>query len=142
MKSGEKLEKVGKGGKNGEKWIKVGKSWKKWEKLEKVGKKWGKWEKVGKSAEVGKSGEKLEKVVKSGEKWGRWENMLFKNFGQNGRRRPFWMSENNFRSQFLPFQIDTQLFFFLKFVDKMAAGGHFGLDDNVSYRTRPRYLDE
>ena len=24
----------------------------------------------------------------------------------------FWMSENNFRSQFLPFQIDTQLFFF------------------------------
>ena len=25
---------------------------------------------------------------------------------------------------------------------KMAAGGHFGLDDNVSYRTRPRYLDE
>ena len=53
-----------------------------------------------------------------------------------------WMSENNFRSQFLPFQIDTQLFFFLKFLDKMAAGGHFGLDDNVSYRTRPRYLDE
>ena len=39
------------------------------------------------------------------------------------------MSENNFRSQFLPFQIDTQLF--LKFLDKMAAGGHFGLDDNV-----------
>ena len=55
--------------------------------------------------------------------------------------RPFWMSENNFRSQFLPFQIDTQLFFF-DFFDKMAAGGHFGLDDNVSYRTRPRYLDE
>ena len=74
--------------------------------------------------------------MKSGEKWGRWENVLFKNFGQNGRPRPFWMSENNFRSQFLPFQIDTQLFFFLKFLDKMAAGGHFGLDDNVSYRTR------
>ena len=33
-------------------------------------------------------------------------------------------------------------FFFLKFLDKMAAGGHFGLDDNVSYRTRPIYLDE
>ena len=44
--------------------------------------------------------------------------------------------------QFLPFQIDTQLLFFLKFLDKMATGGHFGLDDNVSYRTRPRYLDE
>ena len=107
--------------------------------MEKVGKNWEKWEKVGKSAE---SGEKLEKVGKSGEKWGRWENVLFKKFGQNGRRRPFWMSENNFRSQFLPFQIDMQLFFFLKFLDKMAAGGHFGLDDNVSYRTRPRYLDE
>ena len=44
--------------------------------------------------------------------------MLFKNFGQNGRPRPFWMSENNFRSQFLPFQIDTQLLFFLKFWTK------------------------
>ena len=30
------------------------------------------------------------------------------------------MSENNFRSQFLPFQIDTQLFFLLKFLDKMT----------------------
>ena len=38
--------------------------------------------------------------------------MLFLILGQNGRRWPFWMSENNFRSQFLPFQIDTQLFFF------------------------------
>ena len=26
--------------------------------------------------------------------------------------------------------------------DKMAAGGHFGWDDNVNYRTRTRYLDE
>ena len=110
VKSGEKLEKVGKGGKNGEKWIKVGKSWK---KLEKVGERWKKWGKIGKSGKrwgkvrkVGKSGEKLEKVGKSEEKWGRWENVLFKKFGQNGRRRPFWMSENNFRSQFLPFQID------------------------------------
>ena len=52
------------------------------------------------------------------------------------------MSENNFRSQFLTFQIDTQLFFVFNFFDKVAAGSHFGLDDNVSYRTRPRYLDE
>ena len=144
MKSGEKLEKVGKGGKNGEKWIKVGKSWKKWGKVGKSGEKLGKMgkggEKCRKWGKVTKSGEKLEKVGKSSEKWGRWENVLFKNFGQNGPR-PFWMSENNFRSQFLPFQIDTQLFF-LKFLDKMAAGDHFGLDDNVSYRTRPRYLDE
>ena len=115
VKSGEKLEKVGKGGKSGLKWGKVGKSGEKLEKLGKVGKggeKCGKWRKVA------KSWKKLEKVVKSGEKWGRWENVLFKKF---------WMSENNFRSQFLPFQIDTQLCFFLKFLDKMAAGGHFGL---------------
>ena len=30
------------------------------------------------------------------------------------------MSENNFRLQFLPFQINTQLFFFGFFFDKMA----------------------
>ena len=42
-------------------------------------------------------------------------------FSQNGWRRPFWMTENHFRSQFSPFQINTQLFFF-----KMAASGHFG----------------
>ena len=114
MKSWKKWGKVGKMGKSGLKWGKVGKSG---EKLENVGKNWEKWEKVGKSAE---SGEKLEKVGKSSEKWEkweRWESVLFKKFGQNGRRRPFWMSENNFRSQFLPFQIDTQLFFFLKFLD-------------------------
>ena len=33
-------------------------------------------------------------------------------FLQNGCRRPFWMSENHFRSHFWPFQIDTQLYFF------------------------------
>ena len=33
-------------------------------------------------------------------------------------------------------------FFFDFFFDKMAAGGHFGWDVNVNYRTRPRYLDE
>ena len=41
------------------------------------------------------------------------------------------MSANNFQSHFWPFQIDTQLLFFLKLFDKMAAGGHFGWDDNV-----------
>ena len=44
---------------------------------------------------------------------------FFLTFLQNGHRCPFWMSENNFRSHFWPFQIDTQL-------DKMAAVGHFG----------------
>ena len=95
--------------KSDENWGKVVKSG---EKLEKVGKMGKSGEKCGKWGKVTKSGEKWGKVGKSGEKWGRWENLLFLNFGQNGRRRPFWMSENNFRSQFLPFQIDTQLFFF------------------------------
>ena len=87
-------------------------------------------------------------------------------FLQNYCRRPFWMSEINFRSHFWPFQINTKLFFDLFFTNfgcpkftfdrisghfrsimqlccyKMAAGGHFGWDDNVNYRTRPRYLDE
>ena len=120
MKSGEKLEKVGKGGKNGEKWIKVGKSWKKWGKVGKIGKSGKRWGKVRK---VGKSGEKLEKVVKSGEggktcflkicdkmaAGGHFgcpkitfdhsschfrsirNFFFFEIFGQNGRRRPFWI---------------------------------------------------
>ena len=33
------------------------------------------------------------------------------NFGQNGRRRPFWMSEIHFRSHFRPFHIDTEFVF-------------------------------
>ena len=70
-----------------------------------------------------------------------WILIMFLNFAQNGRRRSFWMSENNFQSHFLPFQIDTKLFFKF-FFDEMAASGHFGWDDNVNYRTRPRYLDE
>ena len=44
--------------------------------------------------------------------------ILFWNFWQNGWRRPFWMSEIHFRSHFWPFQIDMQLFFFLKFLTK------------------------
>ena len=48
-------------------------------------------------------------------------------FSQNGCRRPFWMTENHFRSHFSPFQINTQLlFYFYFFFHKMAAGGHFG----------------
>ena len=124
MKSGEKLEKVGKGGKSGLKWGKVGKSG---EKLEKVGKNWEKWEKVGKRCgkwgKMAKSWKKLEKVGKSGEggKTCFLKNLdkmaagghfgcpkitfdhsschfrsirnffFFEIFGQNGRRRPFWI---------------------------------------------------
>ena len=42
-----------------------------------------------------------------------------------GCRRPFWMTENPFRSHFSPFQINTQLIFVLNYFHKMAAGGHF-----------------
>ena len=61
---------------------------------------------------MGKSGEKCEIAAKSG-------NF----FSQNGRRRPFWMTENHFRSHFSPFQINTELFIFFF---KMAASSHFG----------------
>ena len=37
---------------------------------------------------------------------------IFFIFSQNGCRRPFWMTENHFRSHFSPFQINAQLFFF------------------------------
>ena len=75
-------------------------------------------------------------------------------FSQNGCRRPFWMTENHFRSHFSPFQINMQLLFlptkwlpaailddrkslsiaflaisihnFFYIFFKMAAGGHFG----------------
>ena len=80
-----------------------------------------KWQKVGKSGEkleyVGKAEEKRGKVAKS---WKKWNLFL-----QNGRRRPFWMCKNHFRSHFSPFQINTQLLFFEKKF-KMAAGRHFG----------------
>ena len=37
-------------------------------------------------------------------------------FFQNGRRRPFWTTENHFWSHYSPFQINTPLFFFLIFL--------------------------
>ena len=39
---------------------------------------------------------------------------------------PFWITENHFWSDFSPFQINTQLFFFSIFFFKMADSGHFG----------------
>ena len=50
---------------------------------------------------------------------------LFEKKLQNGRRRPFWMTENHFRSHFSPFYINKQLLFF-GFFYKMAPAGHFG----------------
>ena len=111
----------------------MGKSSKKLEKVVKIGGKWGKmgksgekWGKVGKS---GKSGEKLKKWGKSGKKWGK----AVKSgaiFSQIGRRRPFWMTENHFRSHFSPFQINTQLLLFLNFVSKWPPAAI--LDDRKS----------
>ena len=49
-------------------------------------------------------------------------NFLFcLHFLQNSRRRPFWMTENHFRSHFSPFQINTQLFIFLDFFVKWPS---------------------
>ena len=39
---------------------------------------------------------------------------------------PFRMTENEFRSHFSPFQVNTQFLFIFYFVHKMAAGDHFG----------------
>ena len=52
--------------------------------------------------------------------------LFFLFFLQNGRRRPFWMTENHSGSQFTPFQINAQLLFYNFFFFKMAASGHFG----------------
>ena len=97
---------------------------------------------------------------------------FFVTFLQNGRRRTYWIFKNYFRLHSGNFRsighfgcpkcrrphlgcpkkitfdrisghfrlIRNFLFWF--FVDKMAAGSHFGWDDNVNNRTRPRYLDE
>ena len=115
-KSGKTWLKVGKVGKSGEKWGKVGKSGEKWGKVGKSGKKvvksgerWEKWGKVDK---------KLEKVEKVGVKLGKWEK-----WGKVGKspKITFDHCSCHFRS--------IRNFFLLKFLDKMAAGGHFGLDD-------------
>ena len=112
VKSGEKLErweKWGKVDKSGEKLEKVGKSWKKWGKIGKSGEKCGKWGKVTKWRKVGKSREKWGKVGKVGKHaflnfgcpkitfdhsschFRSIRNFFFLIFGQNGRRRPFWI---------------------------------------------------
>ena len=47
-----------------------------------------------------------------------YEIFCFVNFLQNGHWRPFWMSEIHFLSHFWPFQIDTQVYFYWKFLTK------------------------
>ena len=53
-------------------------------------------------------------------------NFFFVFFLQNGRRRPFCMTENHFWSHFSSFYTNTPLLFVLNFSHKMAAGDHFG----------------
>ena len=51
---------------------------------------------------------------------------IFEQISQNGRRRPFSMTENHFQSHFSPFQINAPLLYCLSIFHKLAAGGHFG----------------
>ena len=71
------------------------KSSEKWQKLQKVGKNGKKWRKVEQSWKKWRKGGNFGKAVKS-------DSI----FSQIGRRRPFWMTENHFRSHFSPFQIN------------------------------------
>ena len=56
----------------------------------------------------------------------------FGNFLQNGHRRPFWMSEIHFRSHFWSFQIDTQLYLFLKFLTKWLQSAILDVRNSLS----------
>ena len=56
----------------------------------------------------------------------------------NGLWRPFWMTENHFRSHFSPFQINTQLLFF-NFFYTIAAGGHIGWP-KITFNRISRYF--
>ena len=58
-------------------------------------------------------------------------------FSQNGCRRPFWITENHFRSHFSPFQIHTQLwFFFTKWLLAAILDNRKSLFDCISRHFR------
>ena len=54
-----------------------------------------------------------------------YATFVFNFFSQNGRRCPFWMTEHHFRSHFSPFQINTQLYFFLEIGSSTMCYQHF-----------------
>ena len=60
----------------------------------------------------------------------KYENFIYfyfcEFFVQNGYWRPFWMSENHFRSHFWPFQINTKILFILFLQNGQRRGAHFG----------------
>ena len=51
---------------------------------------------------------------------------------QNGLRRPFWIPEIHFQMHFWPFQIDTQLNFFLKFLTKWLPSAILDVRNSLS----------
>ena len=68
----------------------------------------------------------------------------------NYRTRPRYLDEqcmcqdvqNSLSIAFLASSDRYRTSLFVDIFDQMAAGGNFGLDDNVNYRTRQIYLDE
>ena len=86
-----------------------------------------------------KSWKKLEKVVKSGEGGKTCFFLILDKMAAGGH---FGYPKITFDHSSCHFRSIRNFYFCGFFLDKMAAGGHFGLDDNVSYRTRPIYLDE
>ena len=63
-------------------------------------------------------------------KWAKLDFFSFFFCSQNGRRRPFWMTENHFWSHLSPFQINMQLLYFLNFFTKWPLAAIF--DDRKS----------
>ena len=105
----------------------MGKSWKKWRKVGISGERGEKLKKVGKNENFAKNGraghfglpkftfDRISRHFRS------IRNFFFLNLFSKWQPaailevpfEPFWMTENHFRSHFSPFQINTQLFFFL-----------------------------
>ena len=56
-------------------------------------------------------------------------------FSQNGCRRPFWMTENHFRSHFSPFQINTQFLFLAPPAERQRSFSN--ADSSIVVRRRP-----
>ena len=57
---------------------------------------------------------------------------FFGKIWQNGWHRPFWMSEFHFQSHFWPFQINTQLKFFFKFLTKWLTSAILDIWNSLS----------
>ena len=85
---------------------------------------------------MGKSGEKVGKSAESE------EMLFFLIFDKMAAGGHFGCPKITFDHSSCHFRSIRNSFFFNFWTKWPPASGHFGLDDNVSYRTRPRYLDE